>query len=221
MSVVRESMSMEVHIEALDLVDAALEAAHEDGELDAGLEEARAEVAQALADGEALRAERDRLERLMRRARIRLRRAERAQEQALRACHVDCMSAAGLNKEARVVKLMFDGGLSTVLKLVSESQNDATKERIALLGEHDVYEGALRDRHVPALQASVEVMTAALAARDKLTVALAGQAERELLWKGRVNVLRLNLSGKLLALGAERGDPAPRDYAPCFVDAGG
>jgi hypothetical protein len=218
MSVVRESMSIEVHVEALDHVDAALEAAQEDGELTAELEAARGEVGQELASGEALIKERDRLARLARRARIKLRREERKQEKALRALHTDCMSAAGLNREARVVKLMFDGGYTIVIKLRPEAQNEATKERIALLGEHDVYDGALRAKHVPALQATVDAMTNALAERDKLEVAQAGQTERELTWKRRVNALRLDLSGKLLSLGVDRDDPSPRDYARSFFN---
>lgn len=218
MSIVRENTSIEVHVEALDHVDAALEAAQEDGELTAELEATRAEVGAELASGESLIKERDRLARLMRRARVKLRREERKQEKALRALHTDCMSAAGLNREARVVKLMFDGGYTPILRLESDKQNAATKERIDLLGEHEVYEGALRDKHVPALQATVDAMTNALAERGKLEVALAGQAERELAWKRRVNALRLDLSGKLLSLGVDRDDPSPRDYARSFFN---
>jgi hypothetical protein len=56
-------------------------------------------------------------------------------------------------------------------------------------------------------QATVDALDNALAERDKLAVARAGLAERELIWKQRVNTLRTALSGELVALGVDRDEP--------------
>jgi hypothetical protein len=176
-----------------------------------------------LAEAQALVEEGDELDaarRALRRARVGVEASIRFedvdQEKRVMSLYADCMSEAKMNKSARVVALIFEGGPAKLLEPRLEAQTKIVREIVGKLEVHDVYEGALRAKHVPLLSESADRAARLLAAREANRLAQAGAAERELSWKRRCNTLRLAVGGQLLAEAADRGVSSPRAYARAF-----
>lgn len=216
MNIIDEDSPVAEHCDGLVFVCAMLGALDARGELSPALKLRLAEAEALVAEGDQLEEARRKLRRARVGAEASIRFEDIDQETRVMALYADCMSEAKMNKGARVVALIFEGGSAKLLEPRLEAQTKTVREIVGKLEVHDVYEGALRAKHVPPLSESADRADGLLAAREANKIAQAGAAERELGWKRRCNTLRLAIGGQLVAEAADRGVSSPRAYARAF-----
>jgi hypothetical protein len=216
MNMVDEDSAVAEHCDELSLTCAMLGALDARGELSPALKVRLAEAVGLVAEGDQL----DEARRKLRRARVGVEAGVRFedmdQEDRVMSLHADCMAEAKQLKGAPVVATIFEGGPAKLLKPALEAQTKTVRAIVGKLETQDVYEGALRAKHVPSLSESADRADALLAAREANKREQEAAAARELDWKRRCNALRLAIGGQLMAEAADRGVAAPRAYARAF-----
>jgi hypothetical protein len=220
MYVVSDNAAVAEHCDDLVSVCAALGALKDRGGLTPELEAKLAEAEAWIAEGDALEEARKLARRGKIKTQAKVRLEDDEQEEVVGELWADCMHEGKQDREAPVVKTIFEGGMSAMLKPALEAQTATVRVIIGKLEQQDVYEGPLRDKHVPALTDTADRAELLLTQRDVDTRALEACAARELAWKQRGNTLRAAIGGMLITYAAARNHRSPRQYARAFFARG-
>ena len=220
MYVVSDNAAVADHCDDLVSVCAALGALKDRGGLTPELEAKLAEAEALIAEGDALEEARKQARRGKVKTEAKVRFEDDEQEAAVGELWADCMHEARQDREAPVVQASFAGGMSAMLKPALEAQTATVRTIIGKLEQQDVYDGAIRAKHVPALTATADRADLLLTQRAGDTRALEACAARELAWKQRGNTLRAAIGGLLMSHAAAQGHRSPRQYARAFFRRG-
>jgi hypothetical protein len=215
-----QTLSLSEHADDLVFLQGALEVARDEGVLPQALQDAAARVEGMVEEFDALDLKIRRAQRALRINAAHESYANLKQDLTIRALWVKTLAAASQDKKAEVYKLLFEGGLTPLIRPRPEGQIEATRDVVRTLEARAAYDGPLRQEFAPILTTQADRAASLLARRRALEDALVALYDEARALKARANALRQHLGAQLLAHAIEQSIDSPKDWARSFFGRG-
>lgn len=215
-----QTLSLNEYTDDLVFLQGALEVARDEGALPQALQDAAARVEGAVVEFDALDLK---IRHALRALRINAAHesyANLTQDLTIRALWVKTLAAASQDKKAEVYKLLFEGGLTPLIRPRPEGQIEATRGVVRTLETRAAYDGPLRQEFAPVLTTQADRAASLLARRRALEDALVALYDEARALKERANALRQQLGAQLLSHAIDQSIDSPKDWARSFFGRG-